>query len=249
MAKGRPTKPPAGIRQNRPHDDPGAPAPTPAPVPKDRVYRSPMGIVGGVMLLGIALWLGIDALVRGEGRTQWVALAALILIVPLVSAFTLRPAVYANEDRLRIRNPLRVIVLPWGQVAALRSGYSNEVVDKSGTKFQLWAVPVSLRARKKAARQSARSAAERSAAARGERSGRGGGGMGFGGFGAPRGDVDMDGPARAETDKVMDELRELLEQREKLESSQGEVTVRWAYEMAGPVIAGAVLLAILLATA
>ncbi|WP_328879683.1 PH domain-containing protein [Streptomyces sp. NBC_00299] len=225
--------------------------PTPAPVPKDRVYRSPMGIVGGVMLLGIALWLGIDALVRGEGRTQWVALAALILIVPLVSAFTLRPAVYANEDRLRIRNPLRVIVLPWGQVAALRSGYSNEVVDKSGTKFQLWAVPVSLRARKKAARQSARSAAARSAAARGERSGRGGGGMGFGGlgFGAPRGDVDMDGPARAETDKVMDELRELLEQREELESSQGEVTVRWAYEVAGPVIAGAVLLAILLATA
>ncbi|MFE5923774.1 PH domain-containing protein [Streptomyces sp. NPDC056468] len=224
---------------------------TPAPVSKDRVYRSPMGMVGGAALLGIALWLGIDALVRGEGRTQWVALAALILIVPLVSAFTLRPAVYANEDRLRIRNPLRVIVLPWGQVAALRSSYSNEVVDKSGAKFQLWAVPVSLRARKKAARRSARAAAERGAASRGERSGRAGGGMGFGGLGigAPRGDVDMDGPARAETDKVMDDLRELLEQREKLESSQGEVTVRWAYEVAGPVLAGAVLLVILLATA
>ncbi|MDO0912225.1 PH domain-containing protein [Streptomyces sp. DT2A-34] len=223
-------------------------SPTPDPAPKDRVFRSPMGIVGGVALLAIVLWLGGDALVRGEGRTQWLALAALILIVPLVSAFTLRPAVYANEDRLRIRNPLRVIVLPWGQVAALRSGYSNEVVTKSGTKFQLWAVPVSLRARKKAARRSARAAAERSAAARGERGGRAGGAMGFGGlgFGAPRGDVDAEGPTRAETDKVIDDLRELLEQRETAESAQGEVTVRWAYEVAGPVVAGALLLVILL---
>ncbi|KUL36141.1 PH domain-containing protein [Streptomyces regalis] len=223
--------------------------PTPDPASKDRVFRSPMGIVGGVALLAIVLWLGVDALVRGEGRTQWLALAALILIVPLVSAFTLRPAVYANEDRLRIRNPLRVIVLPWGQIASLRSGYSNEAVTKSGTKFQLWAVPVSLRARKKAARRSARAAAERSAAARGERGGRAGGGMGLGGlgFGAPRGDADADGPMRAETDKVMDDLRELLENRETAESAQGEVTVRWAYEVVGPAVAGAVLLVILLA--
>jgi hypothetical protein len=207
-----------------------------------------MGIVGGVLLLAVVLWLGVDALVRGSGRTQWLALAALILIVPLASAFTLRPAVYANEDRLRIRNPLRVIVLPWGQIAALRSGYSNEVVAKSGAKFQLWAVPVSLRARKKAARRTARAAAERSAAARGERGGRGGMGLGGFGIGAPRGDVDADGPMRAETDKVMDDLRHLLEHREKAESAQGEVTVRWAYEVAGPAIAGAVVLLILLMT-
>ncbi|MFJ8634298.1 PH domain-containing protein [Streptomyces sp. NPDC093568] len=219
--------------------------PTPDPATKDRVYRSPMGIVGGVLLLLIVLWLGLDALLRGESRTQWLALAALILLVPMVTAFTLRPAVYANEERLRIRNPLRVIVLPWGQIAALRSGYSNEVVAKSGTKFQLWAVPVSLRARKKAARRTARAAADRSAAARGER--RGGGGMGFGGLGVPRADVDADGPMRAETDKVMDDLRQLLEHRENAESAQGEVTVRWAYEVVGPAVAGAVLLVILLA--
>ncbi|MET9832721.1 PH domain-containing protein [Streptomyces sp. NPDC006385] len=226
---------------------PEHPPTTPEPASKDRVYRSPMGIVGGVALLVIVLWLGIDALVRGEGRTQWLALAALILIVPLVSAFTLRPAVYANEDRLRIRNPLRVIVLPWGRVASLRSGYSNEVVAESGTKYQLWAVPVSLRARKKAARRTARAAAERNAAARGEHRGRGGTGFGGLGIGAPRGDVDADGPLRAETDKVMDDLRELLEHRQNAESAQGEVTVRWAYEVAGPALAGAVLLLILLA--
>ncbi|MFE6623536.1 PH domain-containing protein [Streptomyces sp. NPDC008086] len=212
---------------------------TPDPVSRDRVYRSPMGILGGVALLAIVFWLGIDALVRGESRTQWLALAAMILIVPLASAFTLRPAVYANEERLRIRNPLRVVVVPWGQVASLRSGYSNEVVAKSGTKYQLWAIPVSLRARKKAAQHADRTAAQTNAAGRG-----GGGGRGLRGS---RGMADANGPTRAETDKIMDDLRELLENHGEAEPAQGEVTVRWAYEVMGPAIAGAVLLLILLA--
>lgn len=213
---------------------------TPDPESRDRVYRSPMGILGGVALLAIVFWLGIDALVRGESRTQWLALAAMILIVPLSSAFTLRPAVYANEERLRIRNPLRVIVVPWGQVVSLRSGYSNEVVAKSGAKYQLWAIPVSLRARKKAAQHADRTAAETGAAGRGS----GGAGRGFGGS---RRAAGANGPTRAETDKIMDDLRELLESHGEAESAQGEVTVRWAYEVMGPAIAGAVLLLILLA--
>jgi hypothetical protein len=214
----------------------------------DRIYRSSAGIAGGVLLLAIAAWLGIDAIVAGHGRTPWLALATLILVVPLVVAFTLRPAVHANEERLRIRNPFRVIVVPWGEAAALRSGYSNEVVAKSGTKYQLWAVPVSLRARKRAARQEARSAADRSAEA-GGRPRRGGfGGMGaLGGGGYPRGTAAPEGPARAEADKIMDDLRELMETKGEADSAQGEVTVRWAYEVAGPALAGALLLAILLA--
>ncbi|MFF4273197.1 PH domain-containing protein [Streptomyces sp. NPDC001536] len=203
---------------------------------KDRIYRSPAGIAGGALLLAIVLWLGIDALVQGEDRTPWLALASMILAVPLIVAFTVRPAVYANEDRLRIRNPFRVIVLPWGQAAALRSGYSNEVVAESGDKFQLWAVPVSLRARKRAARKDARA----------ERGGGAGLRLGFGGGGAaPAPDA---GPARAETDKIMDDLRELMETRGTADSAQGEVTVRWAYEIFAPAIAGALLLVILIAT-
>lgn len=203
---------------------------------KDRIYRSPAGIAGGALLLAIVLWLGIDALVQGEDRTPWLALASMILAVPLIVAFTVRPAVYANDDRLRIRNPFRVIVLPWGQAAALRSGYSNEVVAESGDRFQLWAVPVSLRARKRAARKDARA----------ERGGGAGLRLGFGGGGAaPAPDA---GPVRAETDKIMDDLRELMETRGTAESAQGEVTVRWAYEIFAPAVAGAVLLVILIAT-
>ncbi|OXY98376.1 PH domain-containing protein [Streptomyces diastatochromogenes] len=207
---------------------------------KDLTYRSPLALMAGVLLLALAAWLGFDALVHGGGRTPWLALATLILVVPLVIAFTLRPAVFSGEDRLRVRNPFRVITLPWGEVASLRSGYTNEVIDNSGTKYQLWAIPVSLRARKKAARQQSRA----QAAAKGEgRSSGPGPGFGiFGGFGG------HDGPTRAETDQIMDDLRTAQERRGQAKSAQGEVTVRWAYEVIAPVVAGAVLLAVLLAT-
>ncbi|MFD3498421.1 PH domain-containing protein [Streptomyces sp. NPDC058676] len=224
--------------------EPQSPAPQPsAPQSPDRIYRSPAGMAGGFLLLGITGWLGIDAIVTGEDRTPWLALAALILVVPLVVAFTLRPAVFANEERLRIRNPFRLIVLPWSQVASLRSGYSNEAVASSGKKFQLWAVPVSLRGRKKAARREARRGAEDDGrgGAFGGLTGLSGGMRGGGRTAVP------DGPARAETDRVMDELREMREAQEKAEAAQGEVTVRWAYEIVGPAAAGAVLLAILIA--
>ncbi|MER6291234.1 PH domain-containing protein [Streptomyces sviceus] len=219
---------------------------TAPPESRDRIYRSPLALIGGSLLLVIIGWLGVDAVVSGTGRTPWLALAVLILVVPLVIAFTLRPAVFANDDRMRIRNPFRVIVVPWGQVEMFRSGYSNEVFVESGTKYQLWAIPVSLRGRKKAARQTARQAARPSDA---RRSGRGlglfGGGMQMDAFGG-RTPVP-EGPARAETDKIMDELREILEARGKAKTSQGEVSVRWAYEIMGPAVAGAVLLAILVA--
>ncbi|WP_460068800.1 PH domain-containing protein [Streptomyces sp. YKOK-I1] len=226
-----------------PEDQPSAQPP--APEFDDRVHRSSAGVASGVLLLALVGWLGIDAIVAGEGRTPWLALALLILVVPLVVAFTLRPAVYAGQDRLRVRNPFRVVVLPWGQVAALRSGYSNEVVAKSGTKFQLWAVPVSLRARKSAARREARAAAQGTPGS-GSGGGRGSGRSGFGGFGGSSPAAGQ-GPARAATDQVMDDLRTLWEGRENAESAQGEVTVRWAWEILGPAAAGAVVLAILLA--
>ncbi|MEV0217997.1 PH domain-containing protein [Streptomyces sp. NPDC050704] len=216
-----------------------SPAPdAPDPQFKDRVYRSPSGVAGGVLLLAIVGWLGIDALVTGDGRTPWMALAVLVFLGPLIVAFTLRPAVFANEARLRVRNPFRVILLPWGTVEGFKSGYSNEVYDKSGAKFQLWAVPVSLRARKRAARREAREEA------RGEGRGEGRGDAGNRRGGPP---AMAAGPVRAQTDQIMDELRELLAARGKDARARGEVSVRWAYEIVGPAVVGAVLLVILVA--
>ncbi|MDH3039162.1 PH domain-containing protein [Streptomyces griseoincarnatus] len=226
--------------------EPTKPAGTATTPYKDRVYRSPAGVVGGALVLAIVAWLGIDAVVVGEGRTPWLALATMLFLVPVVFAYTLRPAVFVNDDGLRVRNPLRLIVLPWGQVASLRSGFSNEVVDDSGTKYQLWALPVSVRARSKAARQDARAA--RAAARADARAGQGGslrgGAVGAADLGAGAA-LAADGPRRAETDRAMDELRELHERRQGEPGTQGEVTVRWAYEIIAPAVAGAVLLGVL----
>ncbi|MFP3988339.1 PH domain-containing protein [Streptomyces sp. E11-3] len=120
------------------------------PAYADRIFRSGGGIVGGVLLLALGAWLGGDALIRGEGRVPWLALAAMLFAMPLVVAFTLRPAVFANDDRLRVRNPFRTITLPWASVDGLRSAYTTEAYVRDGVKYQLWAIPVSIRARKKA---------------------------------------------------------------------------------------------------
>ncbi|NEE05781.1 PH domain-containing protein, partial [Streptomyces sp. SID7499] len=42
--------------------------------------------------------------------------------------------------------------------ADVRASYSSELLAQDGTKYQLWAIPVSLRARKRAARTAARAA-------------------------------------------------------------------------------------------
>ncbi|MEU5638802.1 PH domain-containing protein [Streptomyces milbemycinicus] len=195
----------------------------------DRVYRSPGGIAGGVLLLAIGAWLGIDAMIRGEGRAPWLALAGLLFAVPLVIAFTVRPAVYAGQDRLRVRNPFRTIILPWGSVEAVRAGYSSEVLA-GGAKYQMWAIPVSLRQRKRATRRQARAATDDP-------------------FGrtSVRAAADADQERRAQADRSIDELRGLAETHAARESAQGEPEVRWAFEVIAPAVAGAVLLAVVLA--
>ncbi|WP_169790928.1 PH domain-containing protein, partial [Streptomyces pathocidini] len=130
-------------------DSPRPSGPHSEPAYAERAYRSPSALAGGVLLLVLGLWMVGDAAVRGTGRTPWVAVAAMLFLAPLVVAYTLRPAVFAGPRRLRVRNPFRTVTLPWGCVEGVRAAYSSEVFA-GGRKYQLWAIPVSLRARKAA---------------------------------------------------------------------------------------------------
>ncbi|MFD7220991.1 PH domain-containing protein [Streptomyces sp. NPDC059892] len=203
------------------------------PTHADRVFRSSGGMVGGGLLLALTLWIGGDALFRGTGGTPWLALAAMLFLVPLVIAFSLRPAVYANADRLRIRNPFRTITLPWGAVSTVRAQFSCEALTEDGGKYQLWAVPVSLRQRKRANRTQVRGASGRAS----------GGRSGGSGAGSGAAEVRM-----AQADRTVADLRELSDGAESRPSAQGEPTVRWAYEVIAPAAAGLILLIVLLLT-
>ncbi|GAB2798272.1 PH domain-containing protein [Streptomyces daliensis] len=202
---------------------------------EDRCYRSPAGMAGGALLLALGVWLGVDGVLNGSGRTPWVALAALLLMAPLVIAFTLRPAVYAGDERMRVRNPFRTVTVPWGAVESVRSGYSSEVLADGG-KYQLWAIPVSLRARKKAARHNENVAAGRPPSR----------GFGLFGPGAQTSQIHDTSERRAPSDQAIDELRALAERHAESAPAQGRVTVRWAYEILAPALVGAVALAVLL---
>ncbi|MEU3353231.1 PH domain-containing protein [Streptomyces sp. NPDC037389] len=192
----------------------------------ERCFRSSAGIGGGVLLLALSAWLGGDAMLRGTGNAPWLALAGLLFAVPLIVAFTIRPAVWAGEDRLLVRNPFRTITLPWASVEGVRAGYSSEVFA-GGKKYQLWAIPVSLKQRKRAARRQARDAAEDvtgrvsvTAAAR-----------------------PAAGALRAPSDQAIEDLRELAERGASREGAQGSPSVRWAYEVVVPSVVGLALFA------
>ncbi|UED84491.1 PH domain-containing protein [Streptomyces profundus] len=197
----------------------------------DRIYRSGSALAAGVLLLGLVGWLAGDALLRGDGRTPVTALATLFFVAPLVIAFTLRPAVFASDERLRVRNPFRTITAPWGTVESIRASYSTELLA-GGAKYQLWAIPVSLRARSKANRRN-----EQAASGRTPRS--------FLGLGGNIGGPEPDGDRAAPGDMAVAELRELSERHGETEAASGEVTIRWSYEILAPLGLGAVGLLIL----
>lgn len=171
-------------------------------------------------------------MIRGEGRVPWLAAAALLLVVPLVVAFTLRPAVFADDERIRIRNPFRTIRLPWTEVADVRASYSSELLARDGTKYQLWAIPVSLRARKRAARSAARAAHDDPY-----------------GRTSVSADVRDSAERTASADQTVRDLRDIAERAgDTTAEGADRGSVRWAYEVIAPAVVGAVLLVVVGAT-
>ncbi|WP_034089905.1 PH domain-containing protein [Streptacidiphilus albus] len=214
----------------------------------DRVYRSTMGAVAGGLLIVLILWLFVDTVLHGHGRDVWLALSGTVCFVPLLGAYTMWPCVRTNAQRLVVRNPLRTITVPWAALETVRATLSVEM-EAEGRKFQLWAIPVSLRQRKRSNRQAMK-------ATTGET-----GGFGLLGRGRAVRDPYLTGgpgrnapmqptaPSRALADAAVDEI---LKQRDTQLTAQGEaalsgqVQVAWTWWIIAPIVGGAIALAALL---
>ncbi|MBO1415559.1 PH domain-containing protein [Streptomyces sp. FH025] len=214
----------------KPHQ--GSAAPDGDPEYADRVYRSVPGAISGVLLLAVAAWLIGDAVFSGSGKTPYVALAAVPVFAFPVIAYTLRPVVRADRRRLVVRNPWRTITAPWASVDALRAGYSVELLAGE-KKYQVWAVPVSMRQRKRATRAQSRGNAEHAS--------RTGLGLGLASRTNPVVHGSSD-PTRAWSDQVTDVLQQMAERNASHADAAGPVVVRWCWWVIAPTLVGLVAL-------
>ncbi|MBC3843938.1 PH domain-containing protein [Streptacidiphilus sp. 4-A2] len=197
--------------------------------------------------------MAVDRRHRGRQRPRQ-GVAAILLLVPLVGAFTVWPCVRVNASRLVVRNPFRTITVPWVEVESLQAGLSVEL-RTGGSKYQVWALPVSLRQRKRGSRRAMRQMGDQSpgmgmfgrrgrvsagndypAGGPGLRS-RGAGGAGFG----------QSDPNLSWADNVVTQLNEMREQAGQPVST-GAAVVRWTWWIIAPAVVGAVGMIVLLSS-
>jgi len=117
---------------------------------KPTVYRGVGALLGGALVTLFCLGGAIDLLVE-EGSADLVGAAILILVAVLSFAYGVFPAAFAYDDRLVARNPMRTVTLPWSAVTNLTAKLSF-VAHTEQTRYTVWAVPVSLRERRRAER-------------------------------------------------------------------------------------------------
>jgi hypothetical protein len=221
----------------------------------DRSYRSVPTLVSGVLMVALAIWFCGTAVIEGHGQAPWYGVAALVLLLPLVSAFTIIPCVRANPDRLLLRNPFRTVDVPWSEFESIQAALSVEL-RAGGRTYQVWAVPVSLHQRKRAGRRAM--IVKGDGALQESRRNRSGGGVDArfpvggpglrnrGRAGAGFGDIGSD-TAGAWADRTVAEVRELAAQAEGRPSAKGTVSVVWAWWIVAPTVVGAVAIALLAA--
>lgn len=117
---------------------------------KPTVYRGPAALIGGALVVLFCGFGAIDLLIE-SGTQDLVAAAVLALVAVLAGLYGVYPAAFAWNDRLVVRNPFRTIELPWDAVTDLSARLSFMAHTES-RRFTVWAIPVSLRDRRRSER-------------------------------------------------------------------------------------------------
>jgi hypothetical protein len=120
--------------------------------PERQVFRSQLARVGSYVWFVIAALNAVDLLVRGNDRSAWVALAAVLLVTVVVYLVGFRPAVVVQTRGVLLRNPARDVVVPWPAVTAVDATDALRV-HAGGETYRSWAVQVANRSRARSRRQ------------------------------------------------------------------------------------------------
>ncbi len=140
------------------------PAADSRPAEKPTVYRGPAALIGGALVVLFCGFGSIDLLVE-SGTQDMVGAAVLMLVAVLAALYGVYPAAFAWSDRLVVRNPFRTVELPWGAVTELSARLSF-IAHTETKRYTVWAIPVSLRERRKSERQRLKEVSQAQRAAR-----------------------------------------------------------------------------------
>ena len=139
-------------------------ADTRPPNEKPTVYRGAAALIGGALVALFCLFGSIDLMVE-SGTRDLTGSAILMLVAVLAAVYGVYPAVFSWSDRLVVRNPFRTIDLPWEAVADLTARLSF-IAHTETKRFTVWAIPVSLRDRRRSERHKVRDMSQAQRAAR-----------------------------------------------------------------------------------
>jgi hypothetical protein len=122
-----------------------------------RVFRSTAALVGGYMWMVFTAVNLVDVAVRGHDLAGVIAVAALLLGCGIGYVIGLRPRIVADENGVRLHNPLRDIVVPWQAVQKITASESIRILytgpDGEQRETRSWVLQTSPRARAKAQRR------------------------------------------------------------------------------------------------
>jgi hypothetical protein len=119
-------------------------------------------MVGGAVVMVFCVGGAVDLLAQ-QGKADLPGASIMFLVAALAFAYGVYPAAFSSPEALVARNPLRTITLSWGIVTKLTAQLSF-IAYTPTQRYTIWAVPVSLRDRRRAERARLRDLARQSRA-------------------------------------------------------------------------------------
>jgi hypothetical protein len=101
-----------------------------------RTYRSSslllMGVIGLVLVIGLALWVVVDELGRGHRLVAVAAFLWGVVLSELVVEVFLRPCVTTTPEGVVLVNPFRTVLVPWEEVRGVETELALQLVVDGG---------------------------------------------------------------------------------------------------------------------